>query len=275
MDGNDLLNDLRGDNGTIMRSVAVGYVMALCDSWMQSAGTSQSGDPGVALLTLEQSINRVEGWLVAHEADRGGPAALLVRSALEQTAPAQAERRPGGLGRFFRGARNSIDRNVVTAAVCVAAAVCGWSLAAILGLRAHDATRDVELSQRASRIASLVLEERRYEKDVFINIDDRDRIESYARKWHEAHAGLNSALASVEQLELSEQDRKAVGEINADLRAYVSGYERVLLMIRKGEIRTPQEANEEFVRYKSAAHRIEAACAAIYERATQRAAPLT
>jgi hypothetical protein len=39
-------------------------------------------------------------------------------------------------------------------------------------------------------------------------------------------------------------------------------------LILKGEVRTPQEANDAFAHYKVAAHRIEAACSGIYERAT-------
>lgn len=273
LNGHDLLNDLRGNNGPIMHSVAVGYVMAHYESMTFPLGPARRSDSHPAPATLEQVASAVESWLEAHATRRDEAAAPLVNAALEQLAP-RVHR--SGVARGLRVTLSQgIRRIAAIAALCVVAGACGWSLDSQFGPQSGQSARDLQLSQRAERIEALILEERRYEKDLFINIDDRDRFESYARKWKDVRTGLYDELARAEKLNLSEQDRKALRDIEVDLRSYAWGYERVLLMIRNGEIRTPQAANDEFARFKGAAHRIEAACAAISERAQQRATPLT
>ena len=258
MDGNDLLSDLRGDNGTTMRSVAIGYVMAVHDA-------AAAGDLARPRLTLEDAVATVEGWLQANAPLRQQAAAELVRAALDQASVPAAAPATSGPQRLFSRARRRWAGLAGTTALCVAAALAGWTLSGI----AHASRSAVELGRSAASIARLVLEERRYEKDMFINIEDRDRLDEYARKWTEARDALSGVLASAEQLDLSDRDRAALRAIASDFRDYVDGYERVLTMIRRGEIRTTQEANDEFARYKAAAHRIEASSAAIYERAAR------
>jgi len=272
-DGNELLNDLRGNNGVVMHSLAAGYVMAHHESTMPAHGLAQRGDSQRASANLEQVLSVVESWLEAHATRRDEAAAVLVNAALEQLAPAVPRCAVTPAPRIDLPRR--VRKTAAIAALCLVAGACGWSLASRFSARSDQSLRDLQLSQRAERMAGLILEERRYEKDLFINIDDRDRLESYARKWHEVRAGLYDELARAEKLNLSEQDLKTLRDIEIDLRSYAWGYERVLLMIRQGDIRTTQAANEEFTRFKRAAHRIEAACAAISERAQQRAAPLT
>ena len=271
MDGNDLLNDLRGNNGATMRSVAVGYVMALHDAEDQPALIGHRS----ARFTLEQAVNRVEDWLDTNPSLRNKPASLLVREALGGVPAREPTKHgPRTIGILRRGWRQ-VPAWSLTIVLSLATALCGWALNQAVVRLSDRSAPGAELSRRAEGIARLVLEERRYEKDLFINIEDRERIDAYAQKWNEARTGLVTALAGAEELELSEQDRKALGDIAADFRFYARGYEEVLQMIRRGKIRTPQEANDEFARYKAAAHRIEASCAALYERAAGRIAPLT
>jgi hypothetical protein len=273
LNGHDLLDDLRGNNGPIMRSVAVGYVRALYESTTFPRGPVQRSDSHPAPATFEQAVSAVESWLEAHATRCDEGAVPLVNAALEQFSPRVHRSAVAPSVRVTWSHR--VRRVGAIAALCVVAGVCGWSLGSQFGARSGPSAHDVQLSQSAERIVGLMLEERRYEKDLFINIDDRDRFESYAQKWQDARTGLFGELARAEKLNLSEQDRKALLDVEVDLRSYAWGYQRVLVKIRNGAIRTPQAANDEFARFKGAAHRIEAACAAIAERAQLRAARLS
>src|ERR1700676_1612368 len=69
---------------------------------------------------------------------------------------------------------------------------------------AHRAiTNDVQLSQTASVIGQLILNERRFEKDVFINIGDAGARASYKKKWDAAKSALDERITSASKLDLA------------------------------------------------------------------------
>jgi len=59
----------------------------------------------------------------------------------------------------------------------------------------HAATNDVQLAQRAAKIDLLVLNERRFEKDSFINLDDAEKLASYKQKWDSVKSSLTAEIA--------------------------------------------------------------------------------
>ncbi len=273
LDGEGLLNDLRGNNGLAMRSVAIGYVKGLLDAapglWAHAMPSSIEGP------SLEQAIARIEAWLAANEGERRRAAPEVIREALGWPARAARTAKPVAgfaMPGWFRYRR------------ALAAAIVGMGLVAALVFRiapggvggaSSQFARAEALKEQTVLIAGLMLQERRFEKDLFINIGSRDRIEDYVHKWNDARQRLQGELDRAEALALSAEDRDDLRRIQGDLRIYVGGYESVLARIRAGQIATPEQANDEFERYKSSAHRAEMACAAIYQRISRVAdAPL-
>jgi methyl-accepting chemotaxis protein len=125
---------------------------------------------------------------------------------------------------------------------------------------AHRAiTNDVQLAQTASIIGQLILNERRSEKDVFINIGDAGVRASYKKKWDAAKSSLDERIAAAGKLDLTENDKKVLGQIGDGFRSYVDGFERTYARIESGQIKTTQEANGEFAAFKAAVHGMEGA----------------
>jgi PAS domain S-box-containing protein len=123
---------------------------------------------------------------------------------------------------------------------------------------AHRAiTNDVELSQTAAVIGQLILNERRFEKDVFINIGDAEVRASYKKKWDAAKSSLDEHIAAARKLDLAENDKKALGQVGDGFRSYVDGFERTYARIESGQTKTTQEANGEFAAFKSAVQGME------------------
>jgi PAS domain S-box-containing protein len=123
---------------------------------------------------------------------------------------------------------------------------------------AHRAiTNDVQLAQTASVIGQLILNERRFEKDVFINIGDARVRASYKKKWDAAKSSLDEHIAAAGKLDLAENDKKALGQVGDGFRSYADGFERTCARIESGEIKTTQEANGEFAAFKAAVHGME------------------
>ncbi|HWS69835.1 MAG TPA: methyl-accepting chemotaxis protein [Steroidobacteraceae bacterium] len=123
---------------------------------------------------------------------------------------------------------------------------------------AHRAiTNDVKLAQTASVIGQLILNERRFEKDVFINIGDAAVRASYKKKWDAAKSSLDEHIAAARKLDLAENDKRALGQVGDGFRSYVDGFERTYGRIESGQIKTTQDANGEFAAFKSAVHGME------------------
>jgi len=129
---------------------------------------------------------------------------------------------------------------------------------------------DVDLSQAASAIGQLILTERRFEKDVFINIGDAAVRGSYKQKWDTAKSSLDARMTAAGKLELMESDKKALGQIGDGFRSYVDGFERTYARIESGQIKTTQEANGEFAAFKAAVNGMEEAGASLNEIAVAR-----
>ena len=117
----------------------------------------------------------------------------------------------------------------------------------------------------------MLLEQRRYEKDSIINMDNPTESAAYARLWDKAHAEMHVSIDSLGSADLATEDRQSLSAIRADFSTYERGYLNLLAQIRDGQVRTPQDANRVLASYKPAAHRLEANGILMSMRALQRA----
>src|SRR5579859_3316744 len=87
-------------------------------------------------------------------------------------------------------------------ALLLASAGAGiFGLNRLYGTVNRSLKEDVLLAQRAARIDILVLNERRFEKDAFINLADGEKLASYRSKWDEARAELIRELGALHDLQ--------------------------------------------------------------------------
>ena len=279
LDGATLLKYLQGRGGESERLAGMGYVMAARDGIGATKGSSDASPSRDSRTRLQDDTEKVKSWLERNAWACGRLAYDAARLALE-AAPRSAGPRhsSANLGtRIFAWftAQPALAKGMSVAALCLAS-VLGWqSFQTSPSARNRAFEQTVELSQRASSVTALLLEQRRFEKDLFINIADRDQIAFYAKKWDEARVSMAETVDRIGRLDLSQPDQRSIREIESDFQAYVAGYSRVLSEIRSGQIRTAQDANRQLAVYKGAAHRIEANGAAINARAVQRLGGMT
>jgi methyl-accepting chemotaxis protein len=131
-------------------------------------------------------------------------------------------------------------------------------------------TNDVQLAQRASKLEVMLLNERRYEKDAFINLANSEIRASYKTKWDTVRDALLGELAQTRSLELIADDSQKLDAIGAGFKAYGDGFGQVFGRIVAGQIKTTQEANDEFSAFKPAVHRMEDASQALNKAALAR-----
>jgi methyl-accepting chemotaxis protein len=158
-------------------------------------------------------------------------------------------------------------------AMLIAVAVCGaWGMSSLHAISSRVLAQDIGLARQAAEIQTLVLQQRRFEKDAFLNLADADKLASYVKKWKAAQTNLAEVIEQTAKLELNAEDSADLGRIKEHGRAYAAGFEATLAAIKAGSIGTAQDANAELGKVKAAVHGMETTSDAIDERAAKRAA---
>ena len=138
--------------------------------------------------------------------------------------------------------------------------------------RAADNTirHDVRLAQHASAIGRLVVNERRYEKDMILNLDRPENIGDYRKKWDESNQQLDKEVLAARELDISDKDRQALDEIQKAHGVYTAGMASVAGRIFD-TLNTAQEVSAAMEEYKGAVEDLERASDELNARAMAKA----
>ena len=116
---------------------------------------------------------------------------------------------------------------------------------------------DATLSENASRARANIVGLRRYEKDIFLNIGNRDKEEEYLKKWQEEEDHLQKRLAELEKVARLATDKEVVTNLKAEYGHYTEGFNKVYKKVAAGEIKTPADGNIAIGQYKEESHKME------------------
>lgn len=108
------------------------------------------------------------------------------------------------------------------------------------------------LSRLANQVANDTLLCRRYEKDVFLNIADRQQHSEYMTRWQTAFAALQASIVEFEQAAAMSADINQVAVWKAESQRYQWVFLEVEQAIQSGAITTPAAANEALAPAKDA-----------------------
>ena len=118
--------------------------------------------------------------------------------------------------------------------------------------------------ESAAKLGMASLELRRFEKDAFLNVGHEKELREYAVKWKKSHDAFLAELARVESK--SEGDEKIQGAVRS-AKSALGEYETALNQIRekieRGELKTPELANQAIIPHKPAIRSLEDSAAAI------------
>ncbi len=116
---------------------------------------------------------------------------------------------------------------------------------------------DARLSEYASRARANVNAMRRYEKDSFINIAQKDKVEGYRKKWDKEFESGKEKFDLMMQTAYTDEQKKKFTDMISFLDVYKSGYSDVYNKIIAGTITTTVDANTAIGVYKTAIHALE------------------
>src|SRR5574341_860267 len=116
---------------------------------------------------------------------------------------------------------------------------------------------DATVAEHSARARANVLGLRRFEKDLYLNVESPEKREGYLKKWNEQHEHLTARIKDLEKAAAIQQDKETIQSMKTELATYEAGYNKVLALINAGKITTPQGANAAINEYKDAIHKME------------------
>jgi methyl-accepting chemotaxis protein len=114
----------------------------------------------------------------------------------------------------------------------------------------------------ALRIESGALTLRRFEKDVFLNIGNAEKVTEYITKWRTSQAALEGDLIELEKMASDSGEKHDVQQMQADLNSYASAFGMIAADIQSGKLRSSLAANAALDPVKDAIRTLEEAASA-------------
>ncbi len=118
---------------------------------------------------------------------------------------------------------------------------------------------DLKLVEQAQRMRANINMMRRYEKDLFLNLNDNAAITKYQKQWEQAREHAMGRMGELSKLEKEPKDQELLAAVARNLDHYAKGFQGVHGRIQSGAITTPTEANRAISEFKEASHKAEAA----------------
>ena len=116
---------------------------------------------------------------------------------------------------------------------------------------------EAKIAQHSAQARAHVLGMRRFEKDIFLNVQDLKKVEEYEKKHADEVGGLGKRLDDLKRLAVLPADKERVAKMTADLSSYAKAMPTIIAKIKGGQIKTPQDGNIAVGEYKDETHRLE------------------
>lgn len=140
--------------------------------------------------------------------------------------------------------------------ICVAGAG-QWALSTSVDAAVKVLTVDFGVNAGANHVHIATLDLRRFEKDMFINIGNKEKEAEYMGKWIDAKKTLETSLDEIEKIGVDDQSRDAIRLIRSDLVDYASAFQKIAGQIASGELKSAKEANDAIAPVKDQIRRVE------------------
>jgi methyl-accepting chemotaxis protein len=91
---------------------------------------------------------------------------------------------------------------------------------------------------------------RRYEKDIFIEIDNLKEVEQQHQRWLDTMSSVLSRLQTLAERGTDEKTQRSISDIQANLASYADGFNQVVLRVKGGAFDNAAAANRLMARVK-------------------------
>ena len=132
-----------------------------------------------------------------------------------------------------------------------------WGVDSMYSETAVMLNSSAEIAKHAALARENVLDMRRSEKDVFINIESPKKVDDSFRNWSEHNKHFFKGIEEMEKVVKLTQQKDMAQNLKDSVTSYGEGFKEVMRNIREGTIKSPQEANAAINGVKEDIHRAE------------------
>jgi len=173
------------------------------------------------------------------------------------------------------GKRMGIGFGIIIVAMLVVGLTGLWAINKFQESADDVIKYDSKATEFSQRIRANVNQLRRYEKDLFINIDSAAKVTEYRNKWEEVAKRtservekLNVILTKVDYD--AKVEKELMAEISKNLDGYIAGFRKVSDQVVAGKITTTADANKAIGEFKDETHKVEELAGKFSEQADKR-----
>jgi methyl-accepting chemotaxis protein len=154
------------------------------------------------------------------------------------------------------GTKLSVGFGVIMALLVGVGAAGYWSMRQ-MSKSSDELKAQADTVKNAERLRSDMLQLRRFEKDIFLNIDSAEKVASYKQKYLGMVERYRGHLAEFIKKADEEREREYASSIKQNGQTYLDGFKGVLDGIEAGRITNMVEANVAMGSFKEATHKVE------------------
>ena len=141
------------------------------------------------------------------------------------------------------GSRLALGFGIVLLVVIAIGGAGYWGVQSVKNNAMAMIHGDLMISHLATDMVGNINELRRFEKDLFLNIGNREKEADYLKKWDAARDHLQKAFVELEKGVYLPSDKDALKEIKNEFEIYGNGFKKVAGLLSTARITTPQAAN--------------------------------
>jgi methyl-accepting chemotaxis protein len=157
------------------------------------------------------------------------------------------------------GKRLTLGFGVVLAFLMLVAGVGYWGADSVNSEAATILNGPAKVAENAQRTRAHILGMRRFEKDYFLNIGDKEKESEYSVKWNSQREGLVSRIGDLEKYAVNDEDKKSIVTMKEEFSKYEAGFHEVQSQIAAGQVKNAEAGNLAINKYKDPIHAMEAA----------------
>src|SRR4051794_16620505 len=159
---------------------------------------------------------------------------------------------------------------ILLAFVLLVAGAGQWALTSSVDTAEQVLNVDFAINSASNDLHIAVLDLRRFEKDLFLNIGDKQKETDYFAKWENARRTLDQKLATLEQLVKDEQERAVINQIRTNVGIYAPALQAIAKDISDGRIRSAAGANAAIMPVKDHIREVEEAAQTLDDNSVKR-----
>ena len=118
-------------------------------------------------------------------------------------------------------------------------------------------TEDYQTAEYSQRLRANANQLRRFEKDIFLNIESPEKVATYKKQYDETVDHFNKRFTEIQKIATDPKEQELTAAIQQNFTIYLNGFNSVYERMQRGEVTDKDTANQQMEPFKNATHKVE------------------